>query len=93
MAVTTLNNLNLNKELKLISKNEYRSVLRKYIASADFNPDTKELSRYFIFMSLYLFGIYSLIHLQLFLPVKILISILMGISLTSLTFFMHDLEN
>ena len=82
---------NENKELKLISKNEYRSVLRQYIKAEDFNPDTKELLRYFTFMSIYLFGIYSLVNLQLFLPVKIFVSIFMGISLAALTFFMHDL--
>ena len=82
---------NENKELKLISKNEYRSILRKYMSSEDFYPDKKEFLRYFIFMSLYLFGIYNLVNLQLFLPIKILVSIFMGISLASLTFFMHDL--
>lgn len=91
MSTTTINNLDSNKGLKLISKNEYRSVLRKYMSSKDFNPDTKELLRYFIFMSLYLFGIYSLVSLPIFLPIKILISIFMGISLAALSFFMHDL--
>ena len=90
MPTTTFNNLNSNKELKLISKNEYRSILRKHLSGEDFNPDTKELLRYFIFMFICLFGIYSLIHLQL-LPVKILVSIIVGISLAALTFFMHDL--
>lgn len=90
MSTTTLDNSDSNKELKLISKNEYRSVLRKYMSNEDFKPDTKELLRYFIFMSLYLFGVYGLLHLQL-VPVKILISIFMGISLAALTFFMHDL--
>ena len=84
-------NLDLNKELKLISKNEYRSILRKYMSVKDFSPDTKEFLRYFIFMSIYLFGIYSLVNLPIFLPMKILVSIFMGISLASLTFFMHDL--
>ena len=83
-------NFDLSEELKLISKNEYRSVLRKYVPGEDFCPDNKELLRYFIFMSLYLFGAYSIINLQL-LPVKTLISIFMGISLAALTFFMHDL--
>ncbi len=91
MSTTTFNNLDSNEELKLISKNEYRSVLRKYISSEDFIPDTKELIRYFLFMSAYLFGIYSLISLPIFLPIKIFISILMGISLAALTFFLHDL--
>ncbi len=92
MSTATVNNPNSNKELKLISKNEYRSVLRKYISSKDFNPDKKELFYYFVPMLVFLSGIYSLVHLQLlFLPVKIFISIVMGISLASLTFFMHDL--
>ena len=88
--ITPQNNLDSNNELKLISKNEYRSVLRKYMSSEDFNPDTKEILRYFIAISIYLFGIYSLVNLPL-LPVKILISVFMGILLASLTFFMHDL--
>lgn len=98
MARTTLTNktniklnLDLNKELKLISKNEYRSVLRKYLSVEDFSPDKKELVRYFIFMFVYLFGIYSLVNLPIFLPIKIFVSIVMGISLAALTFFMHDL--
>ena len=90
MPTTTFNNLDSNKELKLISKNEYRSILRKYISSEDFCPDKKELLRYFMFMSLYLLGIYSIANIQ-FLPTKILLSIFMGISLAALTFFMHDL--
>ena len=84
-------NLDLNRELKLISKNEYRSVLRKYLSIEDFSPDKKELLHYFIFMLVYLFGIYSVANLPLFLPIKIVVSIFMGISLASLTFFMHDL--
>lgn len=90
MLTTTFNNLDSNKELKLISKNEYRSILRKYISSKDFNPDAKELLRYFVLITLYLFGVYSILNLQL-LPVKIVVSIFMGILLTSLSFFMHDL--
>ncbi len=91
MSTTTFKNLDSNEELKLIPKNEYRSVLRKYMSNKDFIPDTKELVRYFIFMSVYFLGMYSLISLPIFLPVKILVSIAMGISLASLTFFMHDL--
>ncbi len=76
--------------IKLMSKNEYRSVLKKYMSPEDFSPDTKELVRYFLFISLYLFGIYSLSNIQI-LPVKIVVSAIMGISLAALTFFMHDL--
>ena len=86
MSTTTLNNQSSDKEQKLISKQEYRSVLRKHLSSKDFNPDAKELLHYSIFMFLYLFGIYSLVTIQL-LPIKIFISIFMGISLAALTFF------
>ncbi len=65
-------------------------MLRKYLTNEDFKPDTKEVVRYFISMSLYLIGIYSLLNLQP-LPGRILISISMGIILTSLSFFNHDL--
>ena len=90
MPTAIFNNRDSNKELELISKNEYRSVLRKSLSVEDFSLDKKELFRYFIFMTVYLLGIYSLVNLQL-LSVKILISVLMGISLAALTFFMHDL--
>ena len=90
MSTTTLDNLDSKKELKLISKNEYRSVLRKHLSSEDFNPDKKELIRYFTLMTLYVLGVYSILNLQ-FLLVKILVSIFMGISLAALTFFLHDL--
>jgi len=89
MTAIEVNNT-LGNELKLVSNNEYRSVLRKYMSSKDFSPDKKELSRYFIFMSLYLVGIYGIYSMQ-FLPIKIFLSIFMGISLASLSFFMHDL--
>ena len=89
MATITMNDT-LNNEMKLISKNEYRSILRKYLSSEDFSPDTKEFLRYFSLIAFYLLGIYSVLNLE-FLAVKILVSIFMGIALTSLTFFLHDL--
>ena len=78
------------EDLKLIPKSEYRSVLRKYLSNKDFQPDKKDLLHYFIFMPVYLIGIYSILSASL-LPVKILISLCMGISLAALTFFLHDL--
>ena len=70
MSITTSNNLDSNKELKLISKHEYRSVLREHLPAETFKSDTKDLLRYFIFMSLYLFGIHILVNLQLFFQVQ-----------------------
>jgi fatty acid desaturase len=96
MGTATLNiettpELKVIEELKLISKSEYRSVLREHIAVEDFQPDKNELLRYSLFMSIYIVGVYSIVNLPLVLPFKMLISIVMGISLASLTFFLHDL--
>ena len=78
------------KKLKLISKIEYRSVLREYLPEECFKPDTKHVLHYLFCMGIYLGSIYSIVNLH-FLPLKILISVIMGITLTSLTFFLHDL--
>lgn len=76
--------------LKLIPKNEYRSVLRKYLPEDSFKPEPKHFILYFICMLVYFSSMYFILHVNL-LPVKLLISILMGIALSSLTFFLHDL--
>ena len=77
-------------KLDLIPKQEYRSELSKYLSVECFKPDTKHLINYLICVAVCLFGIYSIITID-FLPVKILISVINGIALTSLTFFLHDL--
>ena len=77
--------------LKLISKNEYRSVLRKHLPEECFKPDTKHVLHYLSCMVIYLFGIYSIANFNLLFPLKLLISVVMGITLGSLTFFLHDL--
>ncbi|MBI3590980.1 MAG: fatty acid desaturase [Candidatus Melainabacteria bacterium] len=76
--------------LKLISKNEYRSVLRKYLPDECFEPDVKHVLHYLTCMAVYLSGMYGIVHLQI-IPLKILLAIVMGISLGALTFFLHDL--
>ena len=76
--------------LKLISKSEYRSELRKHLPEECFKVDTKHCLFYFACMFLYLAGMFSIIKLD-FLPLKFLMSSVMGITLTSLTFFLHDL--
>ena len=76
--------------LKLTSKNEYRAVLRKYLPEEYFKPDTKHVFHYLTCITLYLTGIYCVANSH-FLPLRLLVSILMGITLGSLTFFLHDL--
>ena len=39
-------------ELNLISKNEYRSILTKYLPAKYFEPDTKHVLHYLVFFSL-----------------------------------------
>lgn len=78
------------KKLKLISKNEYRSILKEYLPEKCFKPDTKHVLHYLLCMGIYLGGIYSIVSLH-FLPLKVLVSVIMGITLASLTFFLHDL--
>ena len=77
-------------ELKLISKNQYREILAKQLPAECFKLDTKHVFHYLGSMSVYLLGICAILYLQNF-PLKLFISICMGISLASLTFFLHDL--
>lgn len=77
-------------EIKLTSKSEYRAVLKKYLSDELFNPDLRHVFLYATAMSIYLFGIYTIVKINI-LPLSILSSIIMGIALTSLTFFLHDL--
>lgn len=76
--------------LKLIPKNEYRAVLRKHLPEEWFKPDTKHVFHYLICMAVYFLGMYSILSLKV-LVLRILLSIVMGITLASLTFFLHDL--
>lgn len=78
------------QNLKLIPKNEYRAILRTYLPRECFEPDTKHVFHYLVCMAIYLGGIFSIVNLD-FLPLRFIISIIMGISLGSLTFFLHDL--
>lgn len=80
----------LNNDLKLIPKNEYRDVLRKHLPEDCFKPDNSHVFHYLISMGIYILGIYSILNLTFF-PIKLIVSIIMGISLSSLTFFLHDL--
>lgn len=76
--------------LKLIPKNQYRAILSKQLPEECFKTDTKHVLHYLFFMALYVAGIYSIANIT-FLPYKLFISIVMGISLAALTFFLHDL--
>ena len=76
--------------LNLISKNEYRSLLSKNLPKESFEKDTNELIHYFALILIYLVSILLLANIQS-LVIKIPVSISMGIILTSLTFFLHDL--
>ena len=78
------------KELNLISKNEYRSVLSKLLPEECFKSDTKHVFHYLFLMAIYLLGIFSIVNIS-FLPLKIVISAVMGVALAGLTFFLHDL--
>lgn len=82
--------IGLIQKIELIPKNEYRSILRKQLPSECFKPDIKHTFHYLACMAVYLLGIYSILNLQ-FLPLKILISIVMGVALGALTFVLHDL--
>ena len=76
--------------LNLISKHEYRSVLSKLLPKECFIPDIKHVFHYLILMSVYLGGIFSIVNISFF-PLKLIISLVMGVSLAGLTFFLHDL--
>ncbi len=76
--------------LNLIPKNKYRFLLSKDLPKGSFEEDTGELIRYFVLILIYLLGIIALTNIQSLL-IKIPLSISMGIVLTSLTFFLHDL--
>ncbi len=78
------------KDLKLVSKSEYRKELRKLLPDEYFKPDLKHVFHYLFFMSIYLIGIYSIVNIG-FIPFKVAMSVIMGISLGALTFFLHDL--
>ena len=88
----TLNNSNTgtDSELKLIQKKDYILALRKHLKEEELKPNKKELIHYFIYMSIYCAGVYCIISTQLVLP-RIFISIILGITLASLLFFLHDL--
>ena len=78
------------EELNLIPKNEYRAVLSKLLPEECFVPDTKHVFHYLFLMTVYLAGMFSIVNIS-FLPLKIIISVIMGVSLAGLTFFLHDL--
>ena len=81
---------NLNRQLKLIKKKDYILKLRKYLNEEELKPNINHLTHYFVYMFLYFVGVYFIISTQLLL-LKIFISIVLGVILTSLTFFLHDL--
>ena len=83
------NNLKENN-INLIPKNQYRAVIRKYLDEKDLQPSTHHVVGYFIALGIVVGGI-SLILSTNLLIVKLLVSIIMGLSLASLTFFLHDL--
>jgi len=75
---------------KLISREEYRAVLRKHLLNEHFKADYKHLISYAISMFVLVSGIFFITHSNI-LILKVFISFLMGIALTTLTFFLHDL--
>ncbi len=79
--------------LQIISKSQYRSEIRKFLKEDCFKPDNLHVLHYIASFAVFFAGMYSILNFQLVLPVKLLISIVMGISLASLTFFLHDLQH
>lgn len=78
------------KNITIIPAKEYTSNLRQYLPQECLKPVPKQMFRYFVTMGIYLTVLYGLTSASL-IPVKLLISIVMGITLASLTFFLHDL--
>jgi len=93
-ATKTIENSNISMTSadspKLIPRREYCFELRKHLPEEYFKADPKHVLLYLTCMTLYLIGIYSIVSLNV-LPLKFLISIVCGITLASLTFFLHDL--
>lgn len=83
-------NLTSPFSMKLISKQEYCAELRKYLHEECFKLDKRQLLHYFLCILLYIIGIWSVLNLHFF-PIKLLLSILLGVILSSLTFLLHDL--
>ena len=76
--------------LNIIPKSEYRAKLRMYLPEDCFNSNNKHVFFYFVFMAAYLTLMYFTLNIS-FIPARIFLSLVMGITLTSLSFFLHDL--
>lgn len=84
------NNNEANETLGLISRAQYRLELRKYLSDEYFKVDNKHLLLYFTAMLIYFSSMYTILNIS-FLPIKLALSFVMGVALSSLTFFLHDL--
>jgi len=76
--------------IKIISKHEYRKLLSKCLPEESFKTDTLHMVHYLFSFLILLVGIYTILHTEIFI-VKLIVSVVMGISLASLTFILHDL--
>ncbi|OGI20000.1 MAG: hypothetical protein A3B68_01185 [Candidatus Melainabacteria bacterium RIFCSPHIGHO2_02_FULL_34_12] len=83
-------NTETDPKLNLIPKNEYRAILRKHLPDEIFQLDKKHVYLYLISLTVYLTSMIGILKIN-FLPLSILLSVIMGIALGSLTFFLHDL--
>jgi fatty acid desaturase len=82
--------LSSHPNVKLLSKKDYRDQLASSLSEDDHKSDKSELFRYFVLMSVYLFGIYTLSASENLL-LKIILSLGLGIILAAISFFLHDL--
>ena len=83
-------NLFFSDQIKLIPKSEYRQKLREYLPSNVFKAEFNHYYRYLMLMGFYWCGIAVILNVDNLL-IKALVSFLIGVSLGSLTFFLHDL--
>jgi fatty acid desaturase len=91
MAAANLDDIILSgTNIKIISKHEYRKLLSKHLPEESFKTDTLHMIHYLFSFLILLVGIYTILHTEI-LVVKLITSIVVGISLSSLTFILHDL--
>jgi len=83
-------NLFFSDQIKLIPKSEYRQKLREHLPSSVFKSEFNHYYRYLMLMGFYWCGVAVILNVNNSL-IKALVSFLIGVSLASLTFFLHDL--
>lgn len=84
--------LMLTDNVRIIPRSEYTRALRKHLPEECFKPDTMHIFHYLTSMAVFLGGMYIVLNTPS-IPLKALVSIVMGIALASLTFILHDLQH